>query len=183
MEISEKLEQAKETSAEIEVVRARYMPAAKRGSILFFVMSVLATINSMYEYSLSAFLVVFSNTLDTSKRDANLEGRLRNIIDANTYDVYNYTCLGLFERHKLMLSFQITIKILDGEGELNLEQLSFFLKGNLSLEKSDRKKPCEWWPDQGWEDLMQLIKLGEETSPLRSIAEVVEKDPKSWKKW
>ena len=44
-----------------------------------------------------------------------LEGRLRNVIEALTYDVYSYTCLGLFERHKLMFSFQMTIKILEGE--------------------------------------------------------------------
>ena len=30
---------------------------------------------------------------------------------ALTYDVYNFTCLGLFETHKLMLSFQMTIKV------------------------------------------------------------------------
>jgi dynein heavy chain len=123
--------QAKETAAEIEVVRSRYMPAAKRGSILFFVMACLSAINSMYEYALSAFLVVFQNSLDTSKKDSALEGRLRNIIDANTFDVYNYTCLGLFEKHKLMLSFQMTIKILEGEGEMNQEYLTFFLKGSL----------------------------------------------------
>jgi dynein heavy chain len=44
-----------------------------------------------------------------------LEGRLRNVTEALTFDVYSYTCLGLFEKHKLMLSFQMTIKILEGE--------------------------------------------------------------------
>jgi dynein heavy chain len=183
VEISEKLAQAKETAAEIETVRAKYMPGAKRGSILYFVMSTLSAINNMYEYSLSSFLVVFQKTLDTSRKDATLEGRLRNIIEATTYDIYNYTCLGLFERHKLMLSFQMTIKIAEGEGNLNHDNLTFFLKGNLSLEKADRKKPFDWWPEQGWEDLMFLITLGEEMSPLRSLAKLVEKNESAWKEW
>ena len=68
-----------------------------------------------YEYSLGSFLTVFNLTLHTSKKDSMLEGRLRNVIEALTYDVYSYTCLGLFERHKLMFSFQMTIKILEGE--------------------------------------------------------------------
>ena len=34
--------------------------------------------------------------------------------EALTFDVYNYTCLGLFEKHKLMFSFQMTIKVLEG---------------------------------------------------------------------
>ena len=38
---------------------------------------------------------------------ATLEARLRNIVEALTYDVYDYTCLGLFESHKLMFSFQV----------------------------------------------------------------------------
>jgi dynein heavy chain len=60
-----------------------------------------------YEYSLASFLTVFNITLHNSKKDSVLEGRLRNIIDALTYDVYSYTCLGLFERHKLMFSTQV----------------------------------------------------------------------------
>ena len=159
VEIAENLKEAQITAKEIDTTRVKYVPVAKRGSILFFVMSSLSVINTMYENSLFMYLEVFNLTLATSKKDSNLESRLRNVVEALTYDVYNFTCLGLFERHKLMLSFQMTIKIQEGEGRLNREQLDFFLKGNLSLEKSERKKPHDWWPDQGWEDIMALITL------------------------
>ena len=105
LEISKKLEVAQVTKEEIEVVRMRYRPVAKQGSILFFVISSLANITKMYEYSLGSFLAVFGLTLTTSK-EASLDGRLRNIMKALTIDVYNYTCLGFFEKHKLMLGFQ-----------------------------------------------------------------------------
>lgn len=52
-------------------------------------------------------------SLATSKHEASLDGRLRAIIDTLTGDVYSYTCLGLFERHKLMFSFQMAIKIME----------------------------------------------------------------------
>lgn len=94
VEIAEKLEAANVTAREIDEVRVRYTPVAKRGAILFFVMAGLANITNMYEYSLASFLRVFNNSLATSKRDASFEGRLRNVIEALTYDVYNYTCLG-----------------------------------------------------------------------------------------
>ena len=96
IEIADKLEHSKITAAEIEDVRVRYTPAAKRGAILFFVMASLANITNMYEYSLDSFLRVFNQSLDTSKRDASLKVRLRNIIERNTLDVYSYTCLGNF---------------------------------------------------------------------------------------
>lgn len=136
------------TSAEIDEMRERYRPAAKRGAVLFFVMAGLSEISNMYEYSLASYLQVFNNTLATSKKDSILESRLGNIIEALTSDVYNYTCLGLFERHKLMFSFQMTLKILDADGALDRAQLDFFLKGNLSLEKSSRKRPFAWIPEQ-----------------------------------
>ncbi len=149
------------TAAEIEETRVRYSPAAKRGAILFFVIAGLSAITNMYEYSLASFLVVFNGSLHSSRRDASIEGRLRNIIETLTYDVYSYTCLGLFERHKLMLSFQMTAKILEGDAPLDPALLDFFLKGNLSLEKAARRKPFDWFPDAGWQDLMRLVELGQ----------------------
>ncbi len=116
VEIAENLAAAQVTAKELELTRVKYAPVAKRGSILFFVMSGSSVINSMYENSLNMFLTVFDTTLRTSKPDNVLDNRLRNVVEALTYDVYNFTCLGLFEKHKLALSFQITIKIEDGEG-------------------------------------------------------------------
>ncbi|CAM6084343.1 unnamed protein product [Calypogeia fissa] len=180
-EIFSKLAMARETTKEIETLRSRYFPAAKRGAILFFVLSCLSAINNMYEYSLGSFMEVFTISLDTSPKALSLDGRLKNIIEALTYDIYNYACTGLFEKHKLMLSFQLTIKILEGEKELNHAQLDFFLKGNLSLEKAERLNPYpEWLPEQGWQDMMRMLDLGKE------FAELVEHFADGegiWRKW
>ena len=43
--------------------------------------------------------------------------------------------VGLFEVHKLLFSFQMTIRIQEEEEGLNRDQLDFFIKGNISLEK------------------------------------------------
>jgi dynein heavy chain, axonemal len=109
VDIAAQLGRACVTAREIDDVRVKYTAAARRGAILFFVMASLANITNMYEYSLASFLAVFNNTLATSRKDPNLEARLRHIVEAATSDVYNYTCLGLFERHKLMLSFQVRL--------------------------------------------------------------------------
>lgn len=53
-----------------------------------------------------------AQSLASAKRDASLDGRLACIIDTLTADVYAYTCLGLFERHKLLFSFQLAVKTL-----------------------------------------------------------------------
>ena len=181
VEISEKLEQAKLTAEEIDTVRVRYMPAAKRGAILFFVLANLSAILNMYEYSLASYLTVFNFTLNTARKDASLDSRLRNVIDALTYNVYNYTCLGLFEKHKLMLSFQMTCNVLKGENDIDLVMLDFFLKGSLSLEKNARKRPYEWFPEQGREDLMALTVLKGEEHAFATLADSIEADEAAWR--
>ena len=57
-EVAEKLKLGEQTVAEIERNRDAYRPAAKRGAILFFVLAEMASINSMYQYSLAAYLEV-----------------------------------------------------------------------------------------------------------------------------
>jgi len=57
-EVAEKLKLAEQTVVEIEKNRDAYRPAAKRGAILFFVLAEMASINSMYQYSLAAYLEV-----------------------------------------------------------------------------------------------------------------------------
>ena len=64
------------------------------GAILFFVLSDMATVNPMYQYSLANYLEVFKISLKKSIPDSILEKRLRNIIDTLTYNVYNYACTG-----------------------------------------------------------------------------------------
>lgn len=88
----------------------------------------------MYEYSLSAYLAVFYQSLRDARKDNILQNRLRNISEKLTYNVYDYTCLGIFGRHILIFSLQMTVMIQDGEGLLNRTELDFFLKGNTSLE-------------------------------------------------
>ena len=42
-----------------------------------------------------------------------------------------YTCRGLFERHKLLFSFQMCSKILEAAGKLNMDEYNFFLRGGV----------------------------------------------------
>ena len=42
-----------------------------------------------------------------------------------------YTCRGLFERHKLLFSFQMCVKIMENAHKLNMDEYSFFLRGGI----------------------------------------------------
>lgn len=79
---------------------------------------------------------------------------------------------------------QIAVKTLQEAGNMNTAHLDFFLKGNLSLEKSARRNPYPWFPETGWHDMMRLIALGsmEGGNPaLEEIADDIVMDEDSWK--
>ncbi|XP_013358995.1 PREDICTED: dynein heavy chain 10, axonemal isoform X2 [Chinchilla lanigera] len=180
-EVSEKLKLAERTAQDIDRLRDGYRPAARRGAILFFVLSEMALVNSMYQYSLIAFLEVFGLSLKKSLPDSILMKRLRNIMDTLTFNIYNYGCTGLFEKHKLLFSFNMTIKIEQAEGRVPQEELDFFLKGNISLEKSKRKKPCLWLSDQGWEDVILLSEMFPDD--FGQLPDDVENHLLVWQEW
>ncbi|XP_031362138.1 dynein axonemal heavy chain 10 [Lonchura striata] len=180
-EVIEKLKLAETTAADIDLLRDGYRPAAKRGAILFSVLAELAFVNIMYQFSLVSFLEVFGFSLRKSMPSPILPKRLKNIMDTLTLYTYNYGCTGLFEKHKLLFSFDMTVKIEQAEGRVPQEEFDFFLKGNISLEKSARKKPFAWLPDQGWEDLIRLSELFPEK--FESLPDDVEENPDVWKNW
>jgi dynein heavy chain len=55
--------------------------------------------------------------------------------------IYDYTCTGIFERHKLMFSFQMTCMVMSGEGTLDMPVLDFFLKGDSLLKSEGAPAP------------------------------------------
>lgn len=94
LQVSEKLKLAEKTALDIDRLRDGYRPAARRGAILFFVLSEMALVTTMYQYSLSAFLDVFGLSLKKSLPDSILMKRLKNIMDTLTFNIYNYGCTG-----------------------------------------------------------------------------------------
>ena len=53
-------------------------------------------------------------------------------------------------------------------------------QGNIALEKSRRKKPYAWFPDEGWEDVIRLAEVFPDN--FGSLLEDIEKNEKAWKR-
>uniref|UniRef100_A0A182NRZ8 AAA+ ATPase domain-containing protein n=1 Tax=Anopheles dirus TaxID=7168 RepID=A0A182NRZ8_9DIPT len=155
-EVSQKIVLAEQTSKEIDQLRNGYRLAAQRGAILYFVLSDMAAVNAMYQYSLNSYLEVFSYSLRKAVPDNVLSKRLDNIINTLTRNVYEYGCIGIFEKHKLLYSFQITIKLELNRGTLSQAEVDFFIKGKVSLEKTERACPVTWISEKGWQDIVML---------------------------
>eukprot|EP00891_Asterochloris_glomerata_P001316 jgi/Astpho2/1316/Aster-06188 len=63
-EISLKVAEAKTTEEQINEARDKYRSVAARGAMLFFLLNGLNKIHAFYQYSLNAFVTVFSRAID-----------------------------------------------------------------------------------------------------------------------
>lgn len=61
--------------------------AAGRASILYFILNDLFKINSMYQFSLKAYSVVFKDALAKADPAEDLDSRILNLLDSITYQV------------------------------------------------------------------------------------------------
>ncbi|XP_030578556.1 dynein heavy chain 2, axonemal [Archocentrus centrarchus] len=180
-EVSEQLESSEQTELKIDSAREAYRPCAERASILFFILSDMGRIDPMYQFSLDAYINLFNLSIEKSKCSPDLEQRITNLNDYHTYAVYKYTCLGLFEAHKLLFSFQMCVKILEVAGRLNMDQYNFFLRGGIVLDKEKQMdNPCtSWLADSSWDNITELDKL----PSFHGIISSFEQFPRDWNVW
>ncbi|XP_054274165.1 dynein axonemal heavy chain 2 [Macrosteles quadrilineatus] len=179
--IKEQLETSVVTEVEIDSAREGYRPCAKRASILFFVLTDMARIDPMYQFSLDSYINIFLMSIDKSKKTEVLEDRIINLNEYHTYAVYRNTCRGLFENHKLLFSFHMCIRILDADGKINLQEYLFMLKGGVVLNRDEQPdNPCPGWlPDAAWDNITELDKLG----GFHGVCDSLEQFPRDWREW
>ncbi|KOB66652.1 putative dynein axonemal heavy chain-like protein, partial [Operophtera brumata] len=122
-----------------------YVPVAVRASVLFFALNDLSRIDPMYQFSLDAYIDLFTYSIDRSPKSTELEDRINNLNEN--------TCRALFERHKLLLSFHMVSRILFQAGKMSSLEYFFLLKGGVVVAFSD------WMPDECWDNVTELDKL------------------------
>ncbi|XP_043393066.1 dynein axonemal heavy chain 2 isoform X2 [Chelonia mydas] len=180
-EVTEQLETSETTEIKIDTAREAYRPCAQRASILFFVLNDMGRIDPMYQFSLDAYIDLFNMSIHKSHRSSKLEERIRYLNEYHTYAVYRFTCRGLFERHKLLFSFQTCAKILETSGSLKMDEYNFFLRGGVVLDREGQMdNPCSGWlADTYWDNITELDKL----TNFHGIMNSFEQYPRDWHLW
>jgi dynein heavy chain len=177
-EVTEQLVVAEATEAKIDEARNNFKSVSIRAAILFFVLNDLSGVDPMYQFSLDSYNELFKQSIENSRKLKDME-RLEAINHYHTIAVYESTCRGLFERHKLLFSFQMTVKILQNLGKIPADEYGYFLKGPTVLDRSlQRDNPCaDWLSTSAWDGISELDKL----SAFSGIAGSFDQNPREWK--
>nr|PNR26425.1 hypothetical protein PHYPA_031000 [Physcomitrium patens] len=156
-DIKVKVADAEKTELSIDQTREVYRPVANRASLLFFCISDLATVDPMYQYSLPWFIHLFTKAIQSAKLDSNVQQRIVNLNDYFTYSLYINVCRSLFEKHKLMFSLMLCIKILQGLGRIHAQEWRFLLQGGTSTAFKEPNPDPSWISEKVW---MEILNLG-----------------------
>ena len=105
--ISTSLEESLELQSSLDQERDSYLPVAKFGSKLFFVISDLSKLNTMYRFSLASFLRLFQHALRSKEDVGNTDLRIRALTMTLQTLVYEYVCRSLFKADRLMFAMHL----------------------------------------------------------------------------
>jgi dynein heavy chain len=172
-EINEKVAEAEIIEKEIDETRKGYIPVAFRASLLYFCIADLAAIDSMYQYSLEWFMGLFIRGVGDASQSDILEVRLKSLNDFFTKSLYENVCRSLFECHKLLFSFLLTVRILEGDNKIDPIEWRFLVAGGAPKKDIPNPSP-DFLTENVWKNILAAAELpnfvGFETSFIENLS-------------
>jgi len=158
LEINERVAEAEVIEQHIDTSRQVYWPVAQRASILYFCIADLAAIDPMYQYSLQWFVNLFIGAIGHAPPSPDPQQRLTNLNEYFTKSLYENVCRSLFESHKMLFSFLLTIKILQGAQRIDNREWRFLVAGAAPAQRLSNPAP-QWLTEEMWTQLCALSEL------------------------
>ncbi len=179
--VKEKQQIAQETEASIEVVRSEYVPIAQHVAALYFIVSNLGSVNEMYQYSLSWYVMLFGQSIDNSEKSEYIEQRLEALKENFTYLLYENVIRSLFEKDKLLFSFMLACCIQESQGLINLGDYRFLIS-HVAVQTNplELENPAKaWLPETVWNGLCALAEASPAT--FAALPDSLRTSAKDWK--
>eukprot|EP00947_MAST-08B_sp_MAST-8B-sp1_P002409 g2409.t1 len=159
LEINEKMAEAAITEKEIDQTRETMRPIAFRASTLFFCINDMFNIDPMYQYSLPWFVTLFTLCIKESEQAEEAAKRIEILNEYFTYKLYDVVSRSLFEKHKLLFSFLLTIKILQSRDLIDPSEWRFLISGqalgSVELDNPD----TSWIETRPWMEICSVSDL------------------------
>jgi dynein heavy chain len=191
-DIQEKVEVAKETEATIATAREAYRPVASRGSLMYFLIDTLSSLDRVYHFSMANFLAILDKGIDVTpggedeskvpedkklNKKEPLEKRVELLIQTTSITLYQYVNQGLFERHKLIVATQLGIMVLRSQGKLDMSKFDFLLRGPKTLGIDN--PVSDFVSDTCWATVQALREIDE----FAGLSDDLVGSAKRWREW
>lgn len=174
VDIMKKQEASLETEKIIEEFRLGYRPIASHSAVLYYCVTELPNVDPMYQYSLTWFINLYIMSIESANKSKDLDKRLKFLNDTFTYNLYSNVCRSLFDKDKLMFSFIMCAKMMISTGEMIPDEHMFLITGGIAIENT-LKKPVDWLPIRGWDEICRLTNLPAFNGFKESFIKIVKK--------
>lgn len=162
VEVIEKQSFYVESEHKIEIFRESYRKVASYAAILYCCLDQLRFINTMYQFSLNWYLILYNFSIEKANRSRDLQRRIDFLIKSITKNFYNNVCRSIFDVDKLLFSWIFTTKILITNGKLKEEQVQFFVTNNNDFIGPLLEKPnADWITEEMWQRLNCLNQIAD----------------------
>ncbi|KAG5489970.1 hypothetical protein JKF63_00089 [Porcisia hertigi] len=156
LEITARVAEAEAAEVELTASREEYRSIAHHSSCLYFCCSTLSHVDPMYQYSLQWFVQLFIASIDQAARSDDLQQRLENLKGYFTYSFYQNVSRSLFEKHKLMFSFYLCVRLMEQRGQINPAEYRFLLQGPTLVADAKDNPDCSWITPTTWSEWCYL---------------------------
>uniref|UniRef100_A0A1I8M0L3 Dynein heavy chain n=1 Tax=Musca domestica TaxID=7370 RepID=A0A1I8M0L3_MUSDO len=175
-EIELKVNEARITTLQIDEARNMYRTAAKRASILYFVLSDLSRINPIYRFSLKSFMQVFKQAIVSAPQHRVNERRVASLVEAITSQTFYFALRGLFEVDKLTFTAHMTLRIMSASEQISRDELDFLLR---FPHDPNTLSPVDFIGRTSWGGVKSLALMDN----FYGIDKDIENYPKRWRKF
>jgi len=143
----------------------------------------------MYQYSLKYFKDIFEKAVKSAEaagyeKNQKKEKRIY-WVNQFTKSLYENVSRSLFQRHVLLFSFLLCLKIMDenllADGGLDMAELRFFLAGATQVELTKPNPTGEggWLTDKSW---LAILEMSSTFAVFKGLDDALAKDTKAWEK-
>ncbi|XP_076235073.1 dynein axonemal heavy chain 7 [Calliopsis andreniformis] len=180
LSVIKKQEMANIMSLEISKVRDTYIQFVKYCVNLFDTLTSLSYLNYMYCFSFTWFIQLYIRSIETSNRSTVIERRLQFLKFSFTQSFYISICRSLSEKHKIVYSFLLCIKILLANEETTQEEIKYFMSTNLNHINPISNDIVDWLPPDTWRKICDLSKS---LPAFYDLADNFHSNHKVWKQY
>ena len=180
-------EEAKTIEGTLEDIRRTFIPAAEHGRVLYFVLSDMDWINSMYRFSIEWFNSIYKIAVKAARRTRSVDDRVQFINQSVNTHIYRRisSCFAASDRFSFAMCFCIRLlEYKESVGFLSTSELQFLLKHhdyvtNAAIQIAHTVNPGNpWLHDEQW----ALLKiLSEKSAVYQDIQNEVTSNIEEWR--
>lgn len=132
----------------INEFQKQYDSVARHSSILYLSLFEMTKVHKMYQFSLEWFTYFYTDCIQKAPKSKEIDKRLKILIESLTYELFIKLSRSIFEEHKLLFPFLISLNNLLEKKIINKNDIEFLIqpcKETYSL----NKKP-DWLSRTSW---------------------------------